>query len=67
MKPNWKDAPEWANYLAQDDDQEWWWFECEPDTREGYWYSEKGKMQRETDGSESTWKESLEQRNTNAN
>ena len=18
MKPNWKDAPEWANYLAQD-------------------------------------------------
>jgi len=30
MKPNWKDAPYWANYLAMDYDGEWSWFEKEP-------------------------------------
>lgn len=29
-KPDWKDAPEWARYLAQDKDGEWIWFEYEP-------------------------------------
>lgn len=30
MKPEWKDAPEWANFLAMDDDGEWYWFEKRP-------------------------------------
>lgn len=30
IKPDWKDAPEWANYLAQDECGAWWWYECEP-------------------------------------
>jgi hypothetical protein len=30
MKPDWKDAPDWANYLAQDFDGEWHWFEERP-------------------------------------
>lgn len=30
MKPDWKDAPEWADYLAMDGDGEWYWFEVEP-------------------------------------
>ena len=25
MKPDWKDAPEWANYLAQDPFGRWFW------------------------------------------
>jgi len=29
-KPDWKDAPEWANYLAQDADGTWWWYESQP-------------------------------------
>ena len=29
-KPNWTDAPEWAQWLAQDSDGEWYWFEEEP-------------------------------------
>lgn len=33
MKPDWKDAPEWANWLAMDPDGGWCWFEKEP------WYS----------------------------
>lgn len=30
MKPNWKDAPVWANYLAMDDDGCWYWFSEKP-------------------------------------
>lgn len=26
MKPDWKDAPEWANYRGMDPDGKWWWF-----------------------------------------
>ena len=29
-KPDWKGAPEWANYLAQDMNGVWYWFEFEP-------------------------------------
>lgn len=29
-KPEWRDAPEWANYIAMDEDGTWWWFENEP-------------------------------------
>jgi len=29
-KPDWKDAPEWANYLAMDSDNNWYWYEFEP-------------------------------------
>ena len=35
MKPNWVDAPEWAQWLAQDEDGWWWWFESEPKLRSG--------------------------------
>jgi len=30
MKPDWKDAPDWAQWLAIDELGEWWWFEFEP-------------------------------------
>lgn len=30
MKPDWKDAPEWAKWLAQDGDGKWVWFENKP-------------------------------------
>ena len=29
-KPSWDDAPEWANWLAQDEDGEWWFFSAKP-------------------------------------
>lgn len=29
-KPDWKDAPEWANWMARDKDGEWRVFENEP-------------------------------------
>ena len=30
MKPDWKDAPEWANWLAMYEDGTWFWFKDEP-------------------------------------
>jgi hypothetical protein len=31
VKPDWKDAPEWANWLAMDEDGSWYWYESEPE------------------------------------
>lgn len=46
MKPDWKNAPEWANYLVMDPTGTWIWFENEPtfyvnEQCEGYfWYAD---------------------------
>jgi len=48
MKPDWKDAPEWANWLAMDDDGEWYWYEIEPFLAKGYsgtWYAKSSHRQ----------------------
>ena len=29
-KPDWKDAPEWANWLAMDADGRWYWYHNTP-------------------------------------
>ena len=61
MKPGWKDAPEWAKYLAMDEDGGWWWHENRP-TRDGYlsWYS-NGKREY-CDLEVPSWRDSLEER-----
>jgi len=30
MKPDWKDAPAWAQFLAMDPDGRWFWFDSKP-------------------------------------
>jgi hypothetical protein len=30
MTPSWDDAPEWANWLAQDENYLWYWYEYKP-------------------------------------
>jgi hypothetical protein len=58
-KPQWKDAPTWAKYVAMDADGEWCWFETKPIQRTGYWYSDfKMDMVLFDNG----WKDSLEER-----
>ena len=65
MKPEWKDAPEWANYLAQDNDGMWYWYEFKPYTDNGdKWHYNKGKCQI---ASISTWKDTLEKRSEKKN
>ena len=40
MKPDWKDAPEWAEWLAMDGNGAWVWHATEPffDIGDGCWY-----------------------------
>lgn len=40
MKPEWKNAPEWAQYLVQNKDGTWEWHEECPDcdVGGGFWY-----------------------------
>jgi len=43
MKPDWKDAPEWASWLAMDEDGEWLWYLVKPEycIYSGKWVSTK--------------------------
>lgn len=44
MKPDWKDAPRWANYLAMDESKRWTWFGEEPYKGSSCWLP-RGMMQ----------------------
>jgi len=37
MIPSWKDAPEWAECLAQNSDGEWYWWNDEPSLGVSRW------------------------------
>lgn len=55
MKPDWKDAPDWAMWLAQDDDGEWGWFANEPILHDGkfgaFWFDPQyGQCETESRG-----------------
>lgn len=41
--PYWMDAPEWANWLAQDCDGVWFWYENEPHQGPRWWHSIGGQ------------------------
>ena len=62
MKPDWKDAPEWAQWLAMDRNGEWYWHELEPEPNEFYgeWVS-LGKIQK-VNTQNPIWKGNLKQR-----
>ena len=65
MKPNWKDAPEWAKYLAMDgDDMQWWWYADKPDAilNEKCWHTPTGPLQSADDTFDSGWLDTLEER-----
>jgi hypothetical protein len=40
MKPDWATAPDWAQWVAQDDDGSWWWFQTEPENVDGLWVAD---------------------------
>ena len=67
MKPDWNDAPEWANYLARDSDEEWCWYENKPYAQH-YYYEEGGHWVGANDGRimyiecDDEWDKSLEER-----
>lgn len=65
MKPDWKDAPEWAKYLAIDANDDWWWFENEPYISEccGEWHDPRGRIK----CARLSWRDSLEERPNESN
>lgn len=56
-KPDWKDAPEWAGFVAMDDDGTWYWYESEPEQFSDCWRAD-GRYQTVL----KKWDESLESR-----
>ncbi len=61
MKPDWKSAPKWAQWLAQDLNGEWWWYENEPFLNRDAWVPDGGNHEMFIPVS-AYWRESLEQR-----
>lgn len=64
MKPDWKDAPDWAQWLAMDSDGVWYWYETEPEKQlMGAWYLSRaeGRME-EAVLTDSSWDKTLEPR-----
>ena len=61
MKPDWNDAPEWANYVAMDKNGDWFWYEYEPLLTPGShgFYVHTGKNGRVE---KKNWQESLQKR-----
>ncbi|MNN73561.1 hypothetical protein D3C81_1896880 [compost metagenome] len=69
-KPDWNDAPEWANWLGQDEvgthqDHFWVWFENKPKTMSNGWidHSAEGRWLETRDvATTQDWRNTLEQR-----
>jgi hypothetical protein len=62
-KPDWRDAPKWAQWVAQDEDRSWTWFEHKPEIENSYWSSESSKEGRSKLASLGAgWELSLESR-----
>lgn len=63
MKPDWKDAPTWAKYLAMDADGVWYWYENKPvKLGDDESWTEFTGRQPEQASSFTNWRKSLEQR-----
>jgi hypothetical protein len=56
--PDWKNAPEWANYVAKNKNGVWCWYENMPSTHPSLeeWIDNGGKYQ------EISWRDSLQKR-----
>lgn len=66
MKPDWKDAPEWAKWLCRDSDGRWIWFEKKPRIQlsSGEWVQGRaiGDWMPASDANDNKWVDSLERR-----
>lgn len=62
LKPDWKDAPKWAQWLAQDEDGAWWWYEGQPIAFNNGWCPIKGADGDVQLAQVKNWRETLEAR-----
>ena len=61
-KPDWKDAPEWARYVAQDADKSWFWHQKEPRLRARDWASDGRILGCGKPDPDESWMDTLERR-----
>lgn len=61
MKPDWKDAPQWANWLAQDNDGVWNWFQNKPKKDGLIWSPSLGDYM-EAQVRQNAWEKTIERR-----
>lgn len=61
-RPDWNDAPDWANYVAMDADGDWWWYEGKPEQMQQSWRGPEKMRVREAQPLLEIWSESLEER-----
>lgn len=63
-KPDWKDAPEWAQWLARDSNGLWYWYEMEPYVVDDLetWDNQAGLFLQALPVKVSGWETTLEQR-----
>ena len=59
MKPSWNDAPEWAQWLAMDENESWYWYELKPKLFNLVFDDDRGRSERAVKG---RFEDSLEQR-----
>lgn len=68
-KPSWADAPDWAEWLAQDQRGDWYWYQVEPeaDLNVDEWCNEGGRLCEAVDCGEPNpnWRTTLERRPEN--
>jgi len=62
MKPDWKDAPEWARWLAQDGNGVWFWYSTKPKVIQGDDRWSYGGTYKRAYVDTKGWKKSLERR-----
>ena len=61
-KPDWKDAPEWAQWVAMDKDGTWAWYEDEPNPRSLDWACKRRYKLAPRPKVDNSWLKSLEPR-----
>ncbi len=61
-KPNWDDAPEWANWAAQDENGSWFWYENKPTKDLTSWFDKSNGNFCSVDFPCNLWGDSLHQR-----
>lgn len=62
LKPDWNDAPEWANWVAQDPNGSWWWYEHEPRKGKSRWINTADTMCSQARVLHIDWHNTLEER-----
>ena len=58
----WKNAPEWANYIAMDANGYWWWYSEKPQLSRGIWAFGGERMRKSLHKQDVAWYESLQER-----